>query len=226
LVDLPNKNNLFVFNENPAEPLILSIGFGSTTRVVILKLNLETNRWTKLQSMHFKPDYIKHYVVDGKLYLIGCTTDAFCAIYKWTNDHFRRHSKLDSQVFEKIKDIYYQHDIVVMENFQEKLSFYSSDDIVSVRPGLTRDASTNLSNYAIFKSPIHNKMFFVEFIFNKTSIAINFFDLSVDKVKEESDRDGRSLKDPMTCIKELKAILKTRFVKIQSSHDNVSKLKC
>lgn len=49
-VDLPNKSNLFVFNENINEPLIVSIGFDkNTTRVIILKLNPSTNRWSKLQ---------------------------------------------------------------------------------------------------------------------------------------------------------------------------------
>lgn len=216
-LDLPNKSSLFVYNENNAEPLILSVGFGNTTRVTILKLNLETNQWTKLQSMHFTQSYIKHYVMHGQLYLIGCPTDAFCAIYRWTNDQFRRHVKLSSQVLKKVKDIYFRHDMVIVESFQAQLSFYSSDDVLNARPGLMRTNPPSVVDFAVYKSPISQLLYFVEFIFKRTSLAINFYDISIDKIR---DRDGRSelkLKDPIECITKLKALLKTRITKVQAS---------
>lgn len=77
-MDLPNKSNLFVYNENPDETLILSIGYGNenqSTRVVVFRHDSDSNNWIKLHSMHFKKDYIEHYIIDGKLYLIGCSTD-------------------------------------------------------------------------------------------------------------------------------------------------------
>lgn len=77
LVDIPNKSNLFLVNEGTDSPLLLSIGYGNktqSTRVAVFKHVIETNRWTKMQSMHFKKNYIEYYVADGNLYLIGCST--------------------------------------------------------------------------------------------------------------------------------------------------------
>jgi hypothetical protein len=76
--ELPNKGDLFVYNENPDETLILSLGYGvgnETSHVTVFKYDEESNRWRKLQKMHFKKDYIEPYTSDGKLYLIGCYTN-------------------------------------------------------------------------------------------------------------------------------------------------------
>jgi hypothetical protein len=209
-----------VFNENINEPLILSIGLGNTTRVVIMKLNLETNRWVKLQSMHFKQDYIEHYVVDGQLYLIGCSTETFCAIYKWTGSEFRRHVKINGLIFEKIKKISYKHDIVVMESFEKKLSLYTSNDITATQPGLTIAKSSNVVDVALYKSPFDQQLFFVEFLANKTSLAVNFYELSI--IKSRDAGDGGDSKNPIECVARLKALLKNRIPKVQSSHQSVS----
>jgi hypothetical protein len=221
LIDLPNKSNMFVHDEKAGEPLILSIGLGNTTRVVIMKLNVDTNRWVKLQSMHFKQDYIEHYAIDGQLYLIGCSTETFCAIYKWTGSEFRRHVKMTGMIFEKIKQISYKHDIVVMENFEKKLSLYTSDDITVTQPGLTLAKPPNVSDVTIYKSPFDQQLFFVEFLVsNKTSIDVNFYELSVMKSREAGD--GVDPKNPIECVARLKTHLKNRITKVQSSHLTVS----
>lgn len=221
-VDLPVKSNLFVFNENVYEPLILSIGFEkNTTRVIILKLNPTTKRWTKLQSLHFKQDYIEHYVVDGQLYLIGCSTESFCAVYKWTNSQFRRHIKINSRVFEKIRNVNYRHNIIMTENFQNGLTFYSSDDIVGARPALTWKAPPNLVDYTIFESLSNKQLYFVEFIFAKTSLAINFYEMAITRYRGGSDRADGRIKDAVECISRLKAFLKNRIPQIQASHQQV-----
>lgn len=223
MVQIPNKNDLFIFNEDATEPLVLSIGYGNTTKVVISKLNPEFNRWTKLQSMHFKQDYIKHYVVDKQLFLIGCSSEDFCAVYKWTNDQFRRQHKLNSQVVEKIKSVYSRHDIVVMENFHRQISFYSLDDIATLQPGLERSNSVNVADYALYKTPSDHQLFYVEFIFNKTSLAINIFNIGIHKAHGASDRSELKLKDPIECVAKLKSYLKSRIPVVQASHQHVSR---
>lgn len=211
-----------MFNTNTSEPLILSVGVGNTTRVVILKLNLETNRWTKLQSMHFKQDYIKYYVVKGNLYLIGCSSDAFCAIYKWINGQFRRHQKLSSQVMEKITDVRFKHDLVILEKFRNELSFFTSDDIINSQPASVRINPSNLADYTVYKSPINHRLFFAEFIFSKTSLAVNFQEIFVERIYEDVEKSKTQPSDPLECIAQLKSHLKNRITKVQSILQNVS----
>jgi hypothetical protein len=224
-LDLPNKSNLFIYNQGDKEPLILAIGFGETTRVVILKLSSDNGRWTKLQSMHFKQDYIKHYVVDDELYLIGCSTDAFCAIYKWGGAHFRRYQKLSNQVFEKIKDVYFNHDLVIMESPMRKTSFFTFEDLVSMKPGLVQAIPPNVADYAIYKSPHNQQLFYAEFIFKKTILVLNFYEIVIDKVHERADIGNLTLKNPIECVTKLKAMLKGRMPKVQLSQMNVSEIK-
>jgi hypothetical protein len=222
--DLPNKNKLFIYNQGDKNPLILAIGYGNTTHVVILNLNLDTNRWTKLQSMHFKQDYIKHYVVDKKLYLIGCSTDAFCAIYKWDGLHFRRHLKLSNQVYQKIRNVHYNHDLVITENPKRKLSFFTFNDLASMKPGLVRTIHPNVSTYAIFKSKTDQKLSYAEFIFNKTVLEMKFYQIGVEKVEERVEVGDAMLQNPVECVAKLKTILKSRMPKVQGSQLNVSRL--
>jgi hypothetical protein len=211
-----------VYNQGDKDPLILAIGYGNTTRVVILKQNFETNRWVKLQSMHFKQDYIKHYVVDDKLYLIGCSTDAFCASYKWDGLHFRRHMKLSNHVYEKIKSVHYNHDLVITESPQRMLSIFTFDDLASMKPGLVRSIHPNVSTYAIFKSPIDAKLSYAEFIFNRTVLEMNFYEIEVEKVHERAETGDAMLQNPVECVAKLKSILKSRMPKVQGSQLNVS----
>jgi hypothetical protein len=75
---LPNKGDLFVFSENPDETLILSLGYGignETSHVTVFSYDGDSNRWLKLQKMHFKKDYIEPYITNKTLYLIGCSSD-------------------------------------------------------------------------------------------------------------------------------------------------------
>lgn len=211
-----------MYNQDDIDPLILAIGYGNTTRVVVLKLDLKTNRWTKLQSMHFKQDYIKHYVVDRKLYLIGCSTDAFCAIYKWDGVHFRRHLKLSNQIYEKIKSVHYNHDLLVAESPQKSLAFFTLDNLATMKPGHVRSIHPNVSTYAIFKSQFDQKLSYAEFLFNKTILEMNFYDVDIEKVHERVESGDAMLKDPVECVARLKAILKSRMPKVQVSQLNVS----
>jgi hypothetical protein len=84
-IDVPNKSNLHVFNENLKDTLLLTIGHGGenqSTRVVVFKQNEDDKRWVRVQNMYFKQDYVEHFVVHRKLYLIGCSTDGMrCYFY-------------------------------------------------------------------------------------------------------------------------------------------------
>lgn len=65
-VNSQNVAELFIFNENPEETLILSIRYGignQSTQVVAFNFNQESNRWLKLQKMRFKKDYIEPYSI-------------------------------------------------------------------------------------------------------------------------------------------------------------------
>lgn len=222
MLDLPQKSFLFTFNQNSKEPLIISIGFGNASRVMILKLNLETNEWTKLQSMHFKQDNIKHYVIDEQLFLIGCTTDTFCAIYKWTGNQFRRQYKLNANFLDKIKNIYFAHGIVIMEDFHRHLSFHSGDDGINMKPGLTRQNSPNVVEYSLYKSPIHKTPFYVEFIFNITSLRINLYDIIVTEIGKDVNETLKLPMNPVERVASLKSFLKNRIAKVQSAQKHVS----
>lgn len=221
-MDLPYKSEFFIFNENVNEPLILSIGYGNTTRVVILKLNLQTNRWTKLQSLYFKQDYVRHYVIKGRLYLIGCSSDSYCSIYEWKQSLFRRHIKVNNQIFEKIKRIYFQHGIIITEDHQRNLSLYTTDDIVSASPVLLFSSPPDVASYAVYKSPANQKLFYVEFSLLKTTLAINFYDISINKAHEISEKSESKHSDGAECVAKLKSYLKNRISTVQSSQVLVS----
>lgn len=82
--DLPSKSDIVVFNENPDEALVLLIGHGygnETSHAVVFKHDTDQNRWIKCQKMHFKKDYIEHYIFNGTLYLIGCSSDCKCLVF-------------------------------------------------------------------------------------------------------------------------------------------------
>lgn len=173
-------------------------------------------------SLHFKQDYIEYYVVDGQLYLIGCPTDTFCAIYKWTRSQFRRHQKINNNIFEKLRNVESRHDIIITENFKKQLAFHSSYDIVTSQPGLMISPE-NVVDYAIYKSPISRRLFFVEFIFNgKSSLVISFHKITVSKGREVDERANSRHKDVRKCLQDLKATLRSRIPLVQSSHQHVS----
>ena len=191
-----------------------------------MSLNFETSRWTKLQSMHFKKDFIKHYVVDNKLYLIGCSTDAFCAVYKWDGAHFRRHQKLDNRVYEKIQKIHYKHDIVITESPEKKLSLFTLDNLASMKPGIVKSLMPEVNTYAILKSRYDQKISYVEFIFNETILEIDFYEMHIEKVHERAETEDSLLVNPIECVAKLKSILKNRMSKVQKSQLNVSNCEC
>jgi hypothetical protein len=90
--------------------------------------------------------------------------------------------KISNQIFEKIKKVYFKHDMVIMESPQRKLSFFSFEDLVSMKPGLVQSLAPSLASYAIYKSPIDQQLSYAEFVFNKTTLGINFYDIFIDKV--------------------------------------------
>lgn len=226
LIDLPNKSKIFVFKENTSEPLVFAVGISNdTTRIVSLKLNVETNKWSKLHSLYFKKGYIEHYVVNGQLYVIGCSTDAFCAIYKWKRGHFQRHLKITSQVYERIKSVYYQQDIVVVESFQDTLSFFTSDNIVSLQPEFLMAKRVNVADFAIYKSPGGN-VFFVEFLVNKTSLTVNFYKISIEKrIEEPNEQLAAAKPSSLECVAMLKSQLKHRMPTVQALQQKVQVFK-
>jgi hypothetical protein len=122
-------------------------------------------------------------------------------------------------VVEKVRNVYATHNLVIMEDSQRKLSFFSSNDIASLHPGLLRSSHSNVAGYAIYSAPSHKQNFYVEFIFSETTLAINFHNITIDK-----SRENRALKadDPIECVAKLKSFLKSRIVKIQSSQQYVS----
>ncbi|KAG5681770.1 hypothetical protein PVAND_011178 [Polypedilum vanderplanki] len=226
--ELPNRGDLFVYNENPDETLILSLGYGignETSHVAVFKYDEDTNRWLKLQKMHFKKDYIEPYTSNGVLYLIGCYSDSICALYKWnSNAHFHRHLKLSNNVFEIIKSIYSRHSIIIIENFQNNLSFYSSTNITSDEPALRLTKSSELSKYSIYKSP-KNLLYFVDVNLNETSMLMNFYEMIINENELNEMRDNDRKTDPIECILQLKRSLKSRSLKVKSSEKDIQILK-
>ncbi|CAH1722500.1 unnamed protein product [Chironomus riparius] len=225
--ELPNKSDLFVFNESVNETLILSIGYGlgnQSTQVVTFRHDKQSNRWKKLQKMHFKNDYIEHFSIHEKLYIIGCSTDSFCAIYKWSGSNFLRHQKISSSVFEIIKTIYSRHNIIIIENFQNKLSLYSRSDIIGIKAGLVRSKSNDISEYTVYKSR-EGHLYYVEIAKNETSMRASFYEMSITEVAHvKGTRSDAKDIDPIECVMQLKASMKNRVGGIKSSERNAKSL--
>lgn len=224
-IDPPVESELYIYNEANSEPLVLSIGNGNITRVVALKLELKNNRWTKLQSLHFKQNNIQHYIVKDQLYLIGCSTDLFCGIYKWNNKQFRRRLKINSQFFEATKEIHFQRDVVILESFEKKLSLYLDDDVINPQPSAVFTESVT-GNYAIFSSPILHQLFLVDFALQNTTLGIRFYRLSFRNVKGMERSSPTTNEDPQECIRELKLKLKSRMPDIQGLQNMVRAGRC
>lgn len=202
------------------EPLILSIGSeNTTTRVVVLKLDLATNRWKKQQSLHFKQEHVKNYESNGQLYLIGCSSEAFCAIYKWKQSQFRRHQKVNNKIFESIKKVNGGHGVIIVEKFDRTLSFLTTDNIVE--PSLELVIPSDTVDYAVVKSEANKNLYYVEFMMNKTSLTINLYEISFVKTLRDANKPATKVKDVIECIAKLKSRLKNRFPSVQSSHQKV-----
>lgn len=217
--DLPNKGDLFVYNESPDETLLISLGYGNgseTSHITAFKYDEESNKWLKRQKMHFKKDYIEPYIINGSLYLIGCASDSFCALYYWKDNAFHRHLKLSNNVFELIKSIYSRHNIIIIENFQNKLSFYSSNNITSSDPSLQISKYPGMGQYGVYKSP-KNELYFMEAKFNETSMLISFHEISINRNIYDRMRASNKKIDPIECILELKMSLKNRVPVVKAS---------
>ncbi|CRL02513.1 CLUMA_CG015260, isoform A [Clunio marinus] len=224
--DLPSKSDLFVYNTNTTEPLVILIGIGEINQIIVLKILHKRNKWKKLQRMQFKRSFIKCIVNKGNLYMIGCSTETYCAIYKWTNSQFRRYQKLSSQIQEKIKDIKFGHDIIVMENNERMMSFYTSPDFIGLRSALSRVNSLDHFDFTLFKMSTSQNLYFVDFLFNKTSFEINFYDVSEEHSKAISSERSNSASSPkpLKCVTNLKTILKNRILMVQSVKSSGQKL--
>jgi len=143
----------------------------------------------------------------------------FCAIYKWKNGLFQRQHKLNNKVFDRLKSIYSKHDFIITQSRQRELSFYSSNDIIRIEPGLVRQISKDVSDYAIFKSQ-QGDTFYVEIKLSETPIEISMYEIIVQS--DEREATGERAFDPIRCIASLKNQLKNRLPKVQSSQQNVS----
>lgn len=147
---------------------------------------------------------------------------AFCAIYKWSGTLFQRHLKVTSSIFEIIKQIQSRHNIIIVENFQNKLSLYSFSDIVSTQPGLIRSKTSNISEYNIYKSRDQGNLYFVEVVKNETAIQMSFYEMTITDVSEDELKSDAKEIDPIECVMQLKSSMKNRVAAIKSSERNVS----
>ncbi|CAO1435514.1 unnamed protein product [Diamesa serratosioi] len=214
LLNIPNKNKLLIFNENKTSAPILSVvGFGNEkSNTIVVLLTIEKNRLKKLQSMNFKQEYVEQYVLNETLYLIGCSTESFCAIYQWNDNVFQRHSKLNNQVFGQIKRIYSRYSIVITENFEKQILFHTDYNIIASTPKLiVNDAKSVFSLYMSFSK----KLYFIEYLLDKTSLIINFYEMKIENAITD-DNVGAHGTNPLECINKLKTLLKQRILKIHS----------
>jgi hypothetical protein len=218
IIDLPSNSEMIIFN-NGEEKLIILESFEGQRRVVIFQLDIVKSSLTKLQSMFLKQDHVKHFVINKNLYLIACTTEAFCAVYKWTNSQFRRHRKLSSHALESVKDIRSRHGIVLVEDFSNQISFYvREDDVVSSEPGLI--VNKTMTDYDIFLTVSDEKLFFVNYNYTVDhELIIKFHQIEISS----SATEPRSMKieDPVDCVGNLKFNMKNRFTNVEKSRNLV-----
>lgn len=184
--------------------------------MVTLKLDLATGRFTKLQVLYFEKYSLQHYIIKGQLYLIGCSTDSYCAIYKWNNGQFRRRQKIRREFLNTVKRIFFHNDIVVVEKCEKKLSLVLNDDLTNPDTSFSVLPDSPTDDFAIFKSPLLQQLFLVHFALKKTDLAVNFYSLSLHKTNANMERSDSNLDDPKECTKQLKLRLKSRMPQIQS----------
>lgn len=136
--------------------------------------------------------------------------------------NFVRHLKISSSVFEIIKTIYSRHNIIIIENFQNKLSLYSRSDIIGIKPGLVRSKTSDISEHTVYKSR-EGHLYFVEIAKNETSMRASFYEMSIIDVTDVNGgkSDAKDI-DPIECVMQLKASMKNRVGGIKSSERNVS----
>lgn len=221
IIDFPSRNNLFGVDEKSNGPLVLSVGYGNTTQVIVFQLEVQTGRLTKLQSLHFKQNYAEHFVNKRRLFLIACSTESFCAVYKWNAGQFRRYFKISSQVLKKIARIEYQHDFVILHNYDHSLQLFATENIVQSRQGLFLEGTNEKSEYAICKSKSSSNQqssYFVDFNVKDSALVISFREILLVETLQSSP----NLKpDARNCSRELKSYLKQRISQVQASHQLV-----
>jgi hypothetical protein len=152
-------------------------------------------------------------------FLIFFDISAFCGIYKWSDTQFQRQLKISNHVLEMIKSVSSNHNLIMVENFNNHLSFYTSSDILDVKPGAVVVKSSDVYKNLIYRS-MNNKLFYTEVKLNDTSIAISFEEINL--IKKSSDRANSVIDDPIECVKFLKMSLKNRLSKVKSSEQSVS----
>ena len=94
---------------------------------------------------------------------------------------------------------------------------YTTDDIVSASPVLLIDNPQDVASYAIYKSPVDEKLFYVEFSLLKTTLAINFYDISMNKAHEIIAKSESKHGNGVECVNKLKSYLKNRLPAVQAS---------
>lgn len=216
IIDLPNNSRMFLYNVN-GEDLIILESFESKARIVVFRIETTKGFVTKLQSMFLKKNHVEHFLIDRKLYLVACTTEMFCAVYKWTNLQFRRHRKLSSQIFENVKEIRSKHDLVIVEDSANNLLFHvREDDVVSSTPSLI--IPKNTSDYLIYKDKM-DRIYFVDANFTEDKLLMNFHEIELANLFESREAIPDN---PVECIAELKENLKMRFSNVGKSRTLVS----
>lgn len=203
-----------------ADNLVILESFENPATVLVFRINTLNGKLSKLQIIFLKQNNVEHYVIDGNLYLIACTTQSFCAVYKWTNLQFRRHRKLSAQVFEKVKSIYSRHDLVVVEDSLDNLLKIHSreEDVLTTDAGLA--VPNDFNEFLFYKSEPSRKVFFVDAKFTEKELLINFREI----LKMENNFESRSAapENPAISIVELKEQLRQRIVNVGKSKTMVS----
>lgn len=114
--------------------------------------------------------------------------------------------------------------MIITEDHQRNLSLFTTDDIISAPPVLLFTYPSDVASYAIYKSPANQKLFYVEFSLKPSILAINFYDVSINKAHETTEKSESKHGNGVECIANLKSYLKSRIPTVQSSQVLVQKM--
>lgn len=211
---------MFTYNIRGDNIIILQ-SLENPATVLVFRIDTSNGKLSKLQNIFLKQNNVEHYVIDGELYLIACTTQTFCAVYKWTNLQFRRHRKLNANVFENVKSIYSYNDLVFVEDKSKNLQFYArEEDVASSKSGLT--IPKNFNEFLVYHSTFSERLYFVDANFTDKQLVINYREIvRGDNNFESRDADAAEI-NPISFVTELKEQLKARIMDVGKTKTMVS----
>lgn len=122
-----------------------------------------------------------------------------------------------------MKNVYSEHGVVIVENFDRHLEFFTSERIVGARATVELDIHLNTLDYAIVKSEVDQNLFYSEIIVNKTSLAVNLYKMTFEKTPQSIEKNAQKFQDVMECVANLKSLMKNRFPMVQSSQQKVDR---